>query len=140
MRDVDLLPATMKAMVLDVPGHPLVLKEVPVPVPSTGQVVVKVMACGVCRTDLHIMDSELTHPKLPLIPGHEIVGTVVRTGSAVTTLKTGDVVGIPWVGYTCGHCRYCLRFWIPHRVFMLLATPLQFIRDAEKSWGKKSDK
>jgi propanol-preferring alcohol dehydrogenase len=109
MRDVDLLPATMKAMVLDVPGHPLVLKEVPVPVPSTGQVVVKVMACGVCRTDLHIMDSELTHPKLPLIPGHEIVGTVVRTGSAVTTLKTGDVVGIPWVGYTCGHCRYCLR-------------------------------
>lgn len=103
------IPATMKAMVLETQGRPLVLKEVPVPVPAVGQVLVKVMACGVCRTDLHIMDSELAHPKLPLIPGHEIVGTVVLTGSGVTILKTGDVVGIPWVGYTCGHCRYCLR-------------------------------
>jgi propanol-preferring alcohol dehydrogenase len=103
------IPVTMKAMLLEMPGHPLVSKILPVPVPSAGQVLVKVMACGVCRTDLHIMDSELAHPKLPLIPGHEIVGTVVLTGSGVTTLETGDVVGIPWVGYTCGHCRYCLK-------------------------------
>jgi propanol-preferring alcohol dehydrogenase len=103
------IPVTMKAMVLEMAGHPLIWKTVPVPVPSAGQVLVKVMACGVCRTDLHIMDSELAHPKLPLIPGHEIVGTVVLTGTEVTTLKTGDVVGIPWVGYTCGHCRYCLK-------------------------------
>ena len=109
MSDADLLPGTMKAMVLETPGHALVLKTVPLPVASTGQVLVKIIACGVCRTDLHIMDSELAHPKLPLIPGHEIVGTVVLTGSGVTTLKTGDVVGIPWVGYTCGHCRYCLK-------------------------------
>jgi alcohol dehydrogenase, propanol-preferring len=103
------IPATMKAMVLEIPGHPLLSSILPVPVPSPGQVLIRVMACGVCRTDLHIMDSELTHPKLPLVLGHEIVGTVVRAGSAVTTLKTGDVVGIPWLGYTCGHCRYCLK-------------------------------
>jgi propanol-preferring alcohol dehydrogenase len=109
MSDAGLLPGTMKAMVLETPGHPLVLKTVPVPVASAGQVLVKILACGVCRTDLHIMDSELKHPKLPLIPGHEIVGTVVLTGSGVITLKTGDVVGIPWVGYTCGYCRYCLK-------------------------------
>jgi propanol-preferring alcohol dehydrogenase len=99
MSDADLLPETMKAMVLETPGHPLTLKTVPVPVASAGQVLVKIIACGVCRTDLHIMDSELANPKLPLIPGHEIVGTVVLTGSEVTTLKAGDVVGIPWVGY-----------------------------------------
>ncbi len=99
----------MKAMVLDIPGHPLVCKTVPMPVPSAGQVLVKVISCGVCRTDLHIMDSELAQPKLPLIPGHEIVGRVATVGAAVTTWKPGDLVGIPWVGYTCGHCRYCLR-------------------------------
>jgi len=103
------IPAIMKAMVLEAKGHPLILKEVPVPVPGAGQVLVKVIACGVCRTDLHIMDSELAHPKLPLIPGHEIVGRVVTLGAAVTTWKLGDLVGIPWVGYTCGYCRYCLR-------------------------------
>jgi alcohol dehydrogenase, propanol-preferring len=101
--------ATMKAMVLEIQGHPLVLKEMPVPTPAAGQVLVKVIACGVCRTDLHIMDSELTSPKLPLIPGHEIVGRVTALGTAVTTWKLEDLVGIPWVGYTCGYCRYCLR-------------------------------
>ena len=103
------VPASMQAMVLDKPGAPLRLVVMPVPEPSPGQVLVKVKACGVCRTDLHVVDGELPHPKLPLVPGHEIVGTVVRTGKKVTTLKPGDVVGIPWMGYTCGTCRYCLR-------------------------------
>jgi propanol-preferring alcohol dehydrogenase len=104
-----LIPETMKAMVMETPGRPLVCKTVPLPVPSAGQVLVKIIACGVCRTDLHIMDSELAHPKLPLIPGHEIVGIVAAVGGSVATWKPGDLVGIPWVGYTCGHCRYCLR-------------------------------
>lgn len=102
-------PRTMNAMVMEIPGHPLVSKTVPLPVPSEQQVLVKVIACGVCRTDLHIMDSELSHPKLPLIPGHEIVGIIKQAGSQVTKLKTGDLVGIPWLGYTCGRCRYCLK-------------------------------
>ena len=100
------VPASMQAMVLDKPGAPLRLVVMPVPEPSPGQVLVKVKACGVCRTDLHVVDGELPHPKLPLVPGHEIVGAVVRTGKKVTTLKPGDVVGIPWMGYTCGTCRY----------------------------------
>lgn len=104
-----LIPETMKAMVLEMPGRPLVLREVPIPAPLAGQVLVKIIACGVCRTDLHIMDSELAHPKLPLIPGHEIVGRVAAVGGSETTWKPGDLVGIPWVGYTCGHCRYCLK-------------------------------
>jgi len=103
------LPSTMKAMVMEVAGQPLVSKSIPVPVPLAGQVLIKVIACGVCRTDLHIMDSELTDPKLPLILGHEIIGTVVQTGSEVTHFKPGDLVGVPWVGYTCGYCKYCLR-------------------------------
>lgn len=103
------VPASMQAMLLDKPGTPLRLANLPVPEPCPGQVLVKVKACGVCRTDLHVVDGELPHPKLPLVPGHEIVGTVVRTGKKVTTLKPGDAVGIPWLGYTCGACRYCLR-------------------------------
>jgi propanol-preferring alcohol dehydrogenase len=100
-------PSTMLAMVLDQPGQPLTLKTLPRPAPAGGQVLVKVLACGVCRTDLHILDGELTQPKLPLIPGHEIVGIVAQTGSGVTRLKPGDTVGIPWLGYTCGQCKYC---------------------------------
>ncbi len=100
-------PATMRAMVFEKQGEPLHLKSVPVPKPSAGQVLVKIIACGVCRTDLHILEGELDKPKLPLIPGHEIVGTVVETGKNVTGIKAGDLVGIPWVGYTCGHCKYC---------------------------------
>lgn len=103
------LPHTMKAMVMGTPGQPLVSKTVPLPIPSEQQVLVKVIACGVCRTDLHIMDSELSHPKLPLIPGHEIVGVIKQAGREVTKLKAGDLVGISWLGYTCGHCRYCLK-------------------------------
>ncbi|WP_217220393.1 zinc-dependent alcohol dehydrogenase family protein [Mucilaginibacter paludis] len=104
-----LLPETMQAMVMEVAGQPLVYKRMPLPIPNDQQVLIRIMACGVCRTDLHIMDSELPKPKLPLILGHEIIGTVEKTGSKVTTLKPGDLVGVPWVGYTCGHCKYCLR-------------------------------
>jgi len=101
--------ATMHAMVMDAAGQPLVYKTLPVPVPTPKQVLVKIIACGVCRTDLHIMDSELAQPKLPLIPGHEIVGIVEAVGSQVTKLATGQLVGIAWLGFTCGHCRYCQR-------------------------------
>jgi propanol-preferring alcohol dehydrogenase len=103
------LPDTMRAMVLEAAGRPLAEKTLPLPVPLPGQVLVKIIACGVCRTDLHIMDGELKDPKLPLIPGHEIVGTVVRTGNEVSGLKENDIVGIPWLGYTCGKCRYCVK-------------------------------
>jgi len=103
------IPASMQAMVLGAPQRPLELKTLPVPSPATDQVLVRIIACGVCRTDLHIVDGELPNPKLPLIPGHEIVGLIVRIGGNVTTLKTGDLIGIPWLGYTCGTCRYCKR-------------------------------
>ena len=103
------LPHTMHAMVFENTGQPLVYKTLPLPVPSEAQVLVKVIACGVCRTDLHIIDGELVSPKLPLIPGHEIVGVVLKAGSEVITLKEGDMVGIPWLGYACGQCRYCVR-------------------------------
>ena len=103
------IPLEMNAMVLERQGQPLVYKTVPVPTPSAQQVLVKVNSCGVCRTDLHVLDGELPNPKLPLIMGHEIVGTVVSTGAEVKLVRVGDVVGIPWLGYTCGRCRYCLR-------------------------------
>jgi propanol-preferring alcohol dehydrogenase len=104
-----ILPLTMKAMVMEAVGHPLVSKSLPLPVPAAEQVLIKIIACGVCRTDLHIMDSELPDPKLPLIPGHEIIGTIVQTGNKADHFKLGDLVGVPWVGYTCGYCKYCLR-------------------------------
>ena len=97
----------MKAMRLEFPGGPLVQREVEKPVPAAGQVLVKVKACAVCRTDLHVMDGELPDPKLPLIPGHEIVGLVETLGEGVTGFEPGDRVGIPWLGWTCGICRYC---------------------------------
>ena len=103
------LPVIMNVMVLEEPKEFLVLKTVPLPVPLPQQVLIKVIACGVCRTDLHIIDGELTQPKLPLIPGHEIVGIVVLTGNNVMSLKEGDLVGVPWLGYTCGTCKYCLN-------------------------------
>src|SRR6476646_9302254 len=103
------IPGTMQAMVLETPRQPLVLKTLPVPSPSAQQVLVKIIACGVCRTDLHIIDGELKHPKLPLIIGHEIVGIVAAKGEAISHLHEGDIVGIPWLGYTCGICKYCLQ-------------------------------
>lgn len=103
------LPRTMRAMVLERPGTPLRLREAPVPAPAPGQVLVRVRACGVCRTDLHVADGELPDPKLPLVPGHEVVGTVVAKGDGVEGFAEGDRVGVPWLGWTCGTCRYCRR-------------------------------
>jgi propanol-preferring alcohol dehydrogenase len=102
-------PATMRAMLLEEPGTALRRAEVPVPHPAPNQVLLKVHACGVCRTDLHIVDGELSRPKLPLIPGHEIVGTVVECGPGEARFRPGDRIGVPWLGYTDGTCRYCLR-------------------------------
>jgi alcohol dehydrogenase, propanol-preferring len=98
---------TMEAMVLSIAGKPLRCERLPVPEPAPGQVLVRVHACGVCRTDLHVFDGELTHPKLPLVLGHEIVGTVVRVGSGVDEIHLGDRIGIPWLGWTCGECHWC---------------------------------
>ncbi|HEX5391718.1 MAG TPA: zinc-dependent alcohol dehydrogenase family protein [Rhodocyclaceae bacterium] len=98
---------TMRAMVLHRPGAALQLVQLPVPTPGPGQVLVKVRACGVCRTDLHVADGELPNPHLPLIPGHEIVGDVTALGSGVADFVLGQRVGIPWLGHTCGECVYC---------------------------------
>jgi propanol-preferring alcohol dehydrogenase len=98
----------MRAMLLEKAGRGLKEADVPVPVPEPGQVRVKVQTCGVCRTDLHVVDGELPNPKLPLILGHQIVGTVESLGEGVTSPALGERVGIPWLGWTCGHCRYCL--------------------------------
>jgi propanol-preferring alcohol dehydrogenase len=97
----------MRAMILEEPGRPLREADSPSPVPGPGQVLLRVRACGVCRTDLHIVDGELTARKRPLIPGHQIVGVVERPGEGVTGLAVGDRVGVPWLGWTCGTCRYC---------------------------------
>jgi propanol-preferring alcohol dehydrogenase len=101
------IPDTMHAMVLQKPGTSLVYRKLPVPKPGPDQVLIKVRACGVCRTDLHVVDGELPDPKLPIIPGHEIVGSVVETGTKVDSFRIGDRIGVPWVGYTCGECLYC---------------------------------
>ena len=98
----------MQAMVLERPGSPLVLRQLLVPACGPEQVLIRVLACAVCRTDLHVCDGELPDPKLPLVPGHEIIGVVVECGSGVTGLQRGDRVGVPWLGYTCGRCGYCL--------------------------------
>lgn len=97
----------MKAMRLESSGGPLLYREVARPSAAAGQVLVKVTACAVCRTDLHVLDGELAHPKLPLIPGHEIVGRIEELGEGVTGFETGQRVGIPWLGWTCGACDYC---------------------------------
>lgn len=103
------IPSTMRAMVLEAQGEPLRLMEVPVSRPGPGQVLVRVHACGVCRTDLHIVDGDLKEPKLPLILGHQIAGSVVQTGDGAERFIIGQRIGIPWLGYTDGTCRYCLR-------------------------------
>src|SRR6266700_2239547 len=97
----------MHAMVLDRPRTLLVMRERPVPRPGPGEVLVEVKACGVCRTDLHVVDGELPDPKLPIVPGHEIVGGVAAIGEGVSGLGVGARVGIPWLGGTCGICPYC---------------------------------
>ena len=97
----------MRAMVLEKPGAPLVRRDLPDPEPEAGELLVRVIACGVCRTDLHVVDGDLTEPKLPLIPGHQIVGDVVEAGGEAEGPAPGDRVGIPWLGWTCGECRFC---------------------------------
>jgi propanol-preferring alcohol dehydrogenase len=97
----------MQAMVLQRPGEPLRLIERSDPRPATGEVRVQVVACGVCRTDLHVVDGELPNPKLPIVPGHEIVGRIDMISDGVTALQIGQRVGVPWLGRTCGQCRYC---------------------------------
>jgi len=97
----------VRAMVLHAQRQPLRLEDVPVPEPEGGQVLLRVHACGVCRTDLHIVDGDLTEPKLPLIPGHQIVGTVEALGEGAERFELGDRVGVPWLGWTDGTCRYC---------------------------------
>ena len=98
----------MRAMMLEAPQQPLRAVELPIPYPNAHQVLLQVRACGICRTDLHILDGELPHPKLPLVMGHQIVGTVIDQGDQVTEFSLGQRVGVPWLGQTCQHCRYCL--------------------------------
>lgn len=97
----------MRAMVLERPGKRLTLRERALPAPGAGELLIVVKACGVCRTDLHVVDGELPQPKLPIVPGHEIVGRVAGIGSGVTGFAIGERVGVPWLGATCGHCPYC---------------------------------
>ena len=99
----------MRAMVLERAGGPLTCVERPVPMPGAGQILVRVSACGVCRTDLHVVDGDLGYPRLPIVPGHEVVGHVAGLGPGVKGLAAGDRVGIPWLGHTCGHCGFCRR-------------------------------
>ncbi|MBI2961433.1 MAG: zinc-dependent alcohol dehydrogenase family protein [Betaproteobacteria bacterium] len=99
----------MRAMVLDRPGVPLRLAELPLPQASPGNILIEVEACGVCRTDLHLVDGELPDPVLPMIPGHEIVGRVCAIGSGVSGFRLGERVGVPWLGWTCGRCEFCAR-------------------------------
>lgn len=97
----------MRAMVLEAPGERLTLRDVEAPSPDADQVLVDVHTCGICRTDLHILDGELEEPTLPLIPGHQIVGTIVQAGERVSNLAPGRRIGIPWLGGSCGSCRHC---------------------------------
>jgi alcohol dehydrogenase, propanol-preferring len=97
----------MKAMVLERPGQVLRMVERPDPLPGPGQLQVAVSACGVCRTDLHVVDGDLSDARLPIIPGHEIVGRVTALGDGVEGFEIGERIGIPWLGYSCGCCRYC---------------------------------
>ena len=98
----------MRAMLFEKAGQPLRKTELPIPKPGSDQVLIRVRACAVCRTDLHIVDGELAQPKLPLIPGHEIVGIIEKKGEGADRFDIGDRVGIPWLGWTCGECAYCL--------------------------------
>ncbi len=103
------IPEKMRAMVLEKARQPLQLMEITIPEPGPEQVLIRIHACGVCRTDLHIVDGDLSKPKPHLIPGHEIIGTVVQTGSHVEKFNVKDRIGVPWLGYTDGKCYYCKR-------------------------------
>jgi propanol-preferring alcohol dehydrogenase len=105
--DVERATRSMEAMVLDAPGTPLRAARLPVPQPGAGQVLLRVGACAVCRTDLHVVDGELPDAKRPLVPGHEIVGTVEARGAGASRFALGTRVGVPWLGWACGECAYC---------------------------------
>src|SRR5919109_1704317 len=97
----------MLAMLFEKRGRPLRKADLPIPKPAAGQLLIRVRACAVCRTDLHVIDGELTNPKFPLVPGHEIVGTVEEKGEGAERFEIADRVGIPWLGWSCGECGYC---------------------------------
>src|SRR2546429_4826157 len=97
----------MRAMVLERPRTPLVMRERSAPEPASGEILIEDAACGVCRTDLHVVDGELPNPKLPIVPGHEIVGRVAAMGASVAGLAISERVGVPWLGSTFGVCPYC---------------------------------
>jgi propanol-preferring alcohol dehydrogenase len=100
-------PAHMAAMVMTAAGRPLEWRELPLREPAAGELLIKIHACGVCRTDLHVVDGELREPKLPLVPGHEIIGTVAALGRGVDRFRVGERAGVPWLGFTCGTCESC---------------------------------
>lgn len=97
----------MRAMILEKPGRHLELHDIPEPVPGPGELRVRILACAVCRTDLHVVDGELLDPKVPLVPGHEIIGQIDLLGEGVNSFRVGERVGIPWLGWTCGACVFC---------------------------------
>jgi propanol-preferring alcohol dehydrogenase len=97
----------MRTMLFEKARQPLRMTDLPIPQPASGQLLIRIHACAVCRTDLHVVDGELAQPKLPLVPGHEIVGVVKQLGEGVERFKVGDRVGVPWLGWTCGECAYC---------------------------------
>jgi propanol-preferring alcohol dehydrogenase len=99
----------LRAMVFEGTGQPLVLRDIPVPEPGIGEIQLKVTACGICRTDLHVVDGDLKEPKLPLVPGHQIIGEVTALGEGVQGFSPGQRVGVPWLGGSCNHCWYCRR-------------------------------
>lgn len=98
---------TMHAMIMKAQGERLQYVELPIPHPKSNEILIKIHACGICRTDLHVIDGDLKHPQLPVIPGHQIVGRVAELGQRVTRFSIGDRVGVPWLGGSCGHCSYC---------------------------------
>jgi len=97
----------MRAMILEMPRQPLRAADIPAPRPGATEIAIQVRACAVCRTDLHIVDGELPHSKLPLVPGHEIIGVVTARGTNARSFRIGDRVGVPWLGWTCGECDFC---------------------------------
>lgn len=97
----------MKAMMMEHPGEILKITELPIPQPKPHEVLLKVHTCGICRTDLHVVDGELSHPKIPVIPGHQIIGTIIELGKNVTGYQKIQRVGVPWLGGSCEHCQYC---------------------------------
>ncbi len=107
LQNVPMNKKTMQAMVLAAQGQPLKPLFLPKPIPGRGQVLVRVLACGLCRTDLHVVDGDLKEPKLPLVPGHQVVGVVESLGPSITAVQIGERIGIPWLGGSCGSCDYC---------------------------------